>query len=669
MKPLNPVRIEIFKVGLLIGAMSLLAGACSPPPALDHKGPIGDWRHYGNGLDGLRYSSLTQITPDNVRYLEEAWRYNSGDISEGSAEVTRTSLQVTPIVVSDSMYFCTPFNRVIALDAETGAEKWVFDPNLSLRRLHGAYPLTCRGVAFWEDSMSDEERCRQRIFTGTQDAELIALDAKTGQTCPDFGDEGRIKLREGLGDAPAWEYYVTSAPLVLNDLVIVGALVADNVRVDAPPGVVRAFDTRSGALRWAWDPVPPDQPQSPREGPYRRATANVWASMAADAERDLLFVPTGNAPPDYFGGERQGLDHYSASVVAIHTQGDNAGEIAWHFQTVHHDIWDYDIGAQPTLFDFPFAGASIPALTVSTKMGHVFVLNRETGEALLPMEERPVPQEPAPGDYLSATQPFPIKPPSIFPPKLQSQDAWGITFWDRRRCRKKIEALRSDGVFTPPTVNGSVQYPGALGGINWGSGALDPERHIFVVNQSRVPTAVKLIPREEFEALPDEVVSVSSAGLPGTTKLYGAMEGTPYAIRRELLVSPFGIPCNAPPWGTLTAIDIAHGEILWEVPLGSTRKQAPWPFWIDIGVPNLGGPIVTASKLVFISATTDGYIRSFNIESGQELWRATLPFAGHATPLTYRVRPDGKQFVAIAAGGHAVSQPGDAIVAFALPGN
>jgi quinoprotein glucose dehydrogenase len=430
---------------------------------------------------------------------------------------------------------------------------------------------------------------------------------------------------------------------------------------------VRAFDARTGKLEWAWDPVPSGGTTGTASAPYRRATANVWATMTGDPESSLIFVPTGNATPDYFGGRRDGLDYYSASVVAINASGPDAGTTRWRFQTVHHDLWDYDIGAQPTLFEFERDGSLIPALVVGTKMGHVFVLDRLTGEPLFPIEERPVPQGAAPGDYVSPTQPFPTRPPTLYPPKLTSEDAFGFTFWDRGKCRDRIAALRSEGLFTPPSLGGSVHYPGALGGINWGGGALDPGRNIFVVNQSRVPTAVKLLTREEYDALPEETVDPSAGGLPGTAALYGPMEGTPYAIRRELLSSPFDVPCSAPPWGTLTAVDLRGGTVLWEVPLGTTRNLAPWPLWIGFGVPNIGGPIVTDGGLIFIAATLDGYIRAFETSTGAELWRATLPYAAHATPITYRLTPSSRQFVVVAAGGHAVSEPGDAIVAFALP--
>ena len=648
------------------------AAACCGcgPTTIDYGGPTGDWRSYGGSPAGLRYSPLTQITPDNVSHLKTLWTYRSGDFSAGTEEVTRTSLQVTPIVVERTLYFCTPFNRVIALDAEIGTERWKFDPGLKLKRLHGGYPLTCRGVSYWEDGTREgAASCRKRIFTATQDSQLIAVDAGTGQPCADFGNGGRVDLRMGLGEAPPWEYYPTSPPLVVHDTVVVGALVADGVRTNAPGGVVRAYDVRTGQLRWAWDPVPPGVPPAPASGvdvKYRRGTANVWGVMAADTQRDLIYVPTGNAPPDYFGGLRQGLDAFSSSVVALHASGERAGQVAWHFQTVHHDLWDYDVGAQPTLFDFQTDKGPRPALAVSTKMGHVFFLDRVTGEPLTPVEERPVPQGPVPGETLSPTQPFPTRPPSLYPPQLRPEDAYGLTFWDRGKCRDKVAALRSDGLFTPPTLGGSVHFPGALGGINWGGAAIDPERGIYVVNQSRVPTAVKLIPRAEFDALPETERELKPGGLPGTAVLYSPQQGTPYAVKRELLLSPWGLPCSRPPWGTLTAVDVRAGTVLWEVPLGSTRGSAPWPFWLTVGVPNIGGPIVTASGLVFIAASPDRYLRAFDVKTGKEHWRTDIPFSAHATPLTYRLRPDSKQLLVIAAGGHVLSDPGDAIVAFAL---
>jgi quinoprotein glucose dehydrogenase len=649
----------------------LVAGLLLPgcrAPKVSYSGPVSQWPDYGSDKAGSRHSPLDQITPQNVGWLKEAWSYRSGDISDGTRDITTSSLQVTPIVVDDVMYFCTPFNRVIALDPETGRQQWAFDPGLRNRQLHGGYPLTCRGVSTWRDpSKQPGETCARRILTGTQDAQLIALDAATGLPCADFGAKGRVDLRENLGDAPEWEYYTTSPPLVVEDIVVVGALVADNIRTNAPPGVVRAFNARTGQLRWAWDPVPPgvdDVGASPADGArYHRGTANVWGVMSADVERDLVFLPTGNAPPDYFGGERHGLDYFSDCVIALRA---STGKLVWRFQTVHHDLWDYDLAAQPTLFDFHGPRGTVPALAQAAKTGHIFLLNRETGEPLFPVEERPVPQGAAPGDTLSPTQPFPIGPPPLLPAKLRPEDAYGFTFWDRGKCRDRIAQLRSDGVFTPPSLQGSIHFPSAAGGVNWGGGSLDPDRRLFIVNQTRVPSIVRLVPREEYDKIKGTIPTYTRS-LPGTTALYGAQEGTPYAVRRELLLSPWGAPCVAPPWGTLTAVDVDTGAVRWESTLGTLRDMVPFPFWLKTGVPNLGGAITTASGVLFIAAATDGYLRAFDTATGKELWKGRLPFNGHATPLTYRLKKNGKQYVVIAAGGHVFSKKhGDVLVAFSL---
>jgi quinoprotein glucose dehydrogenase len=642
-----------------------LALACGAPEPPDLSGPVADWPHYGGDPGGLRYSPLTQINRENVGDLEIAWTYRHGDISDGSDGTTRTSFNATPVEADGTLYLCTGFNRVIAIDAETGSERWAFDPQQQLTKIRGPYPRVCRGVARWRDpEAAPGAACATRIFTGTLDAQLIALDAATGEPCQDFGSAGRVALREGVGAADPWEYYPTSPPLALLDVVVVGALVADNLRVDAPAGVVRAFDARSGALRWAWDPVPPGfagrlRGEQAGEG-FTRGTPNVWSILSADPARGLVFVPTGNASPDYFAAVRGGLDHYSSSTVAIDAR---SGETVWSFQAVHHDVWDYDVASQPTLFEFDgVESGPIPAVAQATKMGHVFLLDRTTGRPLFPPEERPVPQDPVPGEVLSPTQPFPGHVPPLHPATLTPDDAFGFTPWDRGRCRERIARHRSDGIFTPASLEGSIQYPGSAGGANWGGVSIDPETQTLYVNQTRFPMVATLIPRAEYDALPDK-----SAVYPN--ELY-PMEGAPYALRREPLLSPLGAPCNPPPWGTLTAVDLRAGEVLWEVPLGTSRDQAPFPIWWlqgDVGSPNLGGSIVTAGGLVFIGATTDKYLRAFDAKTGELLWSHRLPFTANATPLSYRLRDDGRQFVVVAAGGHGWSEPGDAVVAFALP--
>jgi quinoprotein glucose dehydrogenase len=630
--------------------------ACERPTPLDLSGPVADWPDYGGTKAGLRWSPLDQITQANVEDLEVAWVHHHGDISDGSGELTRTSFNATPIVVNDSLYFCTGLNRVVALDPETGTERWSFDPEPVQGRLKGPYPRTCRGVAHWTDPRAEPgAACAERIFTGTVDAELIALDATTGRPCQDFGSQGRIALREGL-EAEAWEYYVTSPPLTILDKVVVGALVADNVRADAPAGVVRAFDTRTGELRWAWDPVPPDWEPDPAS--YTAGTPNVWSILSGDPERDLVFVPTGNASPDYFGGARRGLDFFSSSTVALRA---STGELVWRFQTVHHDVWDYDVASQPTLFDFVAPGQRpVPALAQATKMGHLFLLNRESGVPLFPVEERPVPQGGVAGETLAATQPFPTHPAPLHPAELTLEDAFGFTPFDRGACAERIEALRYEGIFTPASVGGSIQYPGSGGGANWGGVSIDPDNQRLFVNQMRMAQVVRLIPRAEYEAL-----SSKQATYP--EELY-PMAGTPYAVQRGPLLSPLGVPCTPPPWGTLSAVDLVTGRVLWESTLGTTRDQAPFPFWFDLGTPNLGGSIATGGGLVFIGATTDRFLRAFDQDTGEEIWRARLPYTANATPITYRLSPQGRQYVVVAAGGHGWSEPGDALIAFALKG-
>ncbi len=635
-----------------------LLGCGASPGAIDESGPTAEWPEYGGDPGGLRFSPLDQITPENVDDLELAWVYHHGDISDGTGELTRTSFNATPIVIDGSLFFCTGLNRVIALDPETGAERWAFDPKLRNSRLRGPYPLTCRGVAYWRGPAEEAGRaCGRRVFTGTVDAQLIALDAETGKPCADFGELGRVALREGVGEAEPWEYYVTSPPQVIHDTVVVGALVADNLRADAPSGVVRAFDVRTGALRWAWDPLPPGvESPSVRGEDYAAGTANVWSILSADPERNLVFVPTGNAAPDYYSANRRGLDHYSSSVVALDASN---GEVVWFFQTVHHDVWDYDVASQPVLFELETDAGRVPALAQATKMGHIFLLQRETGEPLFPVEERPVPQDGVPGERLSPTQPFPTRPPPLHPATLTPEDAWGFTPWDRAKCAEIIAGYRSEGIFTPPSLQGSIQYPGSAGGPNWGSVAIDPRKGVLFVNQMRIPGVVQLIAREDYEKLEE-----SAAVYP--YELY-PMKGTPYGLRRGPLLSPLGAPCNPPPWGTLTAVELATGAVLWEATLGTTRDQAPFPLWLRLGAPNLGGSIVTASGLVFIGATTDKFLRAFDAETGREIWSQRLPYTANATPLTYRLRKDGKQYLVIASGGHGWSEPGDALMAFALP--
>lgn len=652
-------------------SLSLLVAACGgddEASRVDGRRTAG-WPAYGGNAGGQRHSPLDQITPENVDELEVAWTYRTGDlIATGGYEAAAhggnpasTTFQNTPILVGDTLYICSPFNKVIALDAESGEERWKFDPEVDT---DGLYLLNCRGVSAWTDSRAQRgDFCATRIFTGTIDGRLIALDARTGRPCPEFGEQGTVDLTEGIGEVDPGEYGVTSPPVVLGDRIVTGSMVLDNRRVDAPSGVVRAYSARTGKRLWAWNALVPGE-ETTRDGDFRRGTSNAWSALSADPERNLVFVPTGNTSPDYFGGHRDGLDYYSSSIVAL--DGDS-GEVVWSYQTVHHDIWDYDIGAQPVLFDFPTESGDVPGVIAATKMGHLFFLNRLSGEPLLPVEERRVPGRGVPGEAeLSPTQPFPIKPPPLHPGELRPEDAFGFTPWEKAACRKLIESARSEGIFTPPSTQGTIQYPGMVGGMNWGSLSVDAGRRLMVVNTQRIATYTRMVPRADYDAM-----VAAQGGAPAFG--FEPQEGTPYALERYPLLSPWlGAPCNPPPWGTLVAVDLATGDIVWEVPLGNTRDLAPWPIWLflgEMGVPNLGGPITTASGLTFIGATTDAYLRAFKTATGELLWKTRLPASAQATPMTYRVSPEGKQYVVIAAGGHMLlgTKAGDSLVAYALP--
>jgi len=635
---------------ILVGSILVLAPGLASPQG---------WPHFGGDAGGQRYSPLTQISAANVDQLEIAWVHHSGDLSDGSGDTpSRSSYELTPIYVDQTLYGCSPMNRVFALDPETGEQRWSFDPEID-RSVRYANDLICRGVSYWRDpAQKAGTTCAARIFTGTNDARLFALDARTGKPCRDFGQGGELPLTRGVGvlRGPG-EYQVTSPPAIFGDLVIVGSAISDNRRTDAPSGSVRAFDARSGALVWAWDPVPEDfeaKMRAPGSG-YALGTANVWATMSVDEERDLLLLPTGNTAPDYFGGHRGRLEEYASSVVALRA---STGEPLWHFQTVHHDLWDFDVPAQPALFELRRGQEVIPALVQPTKMGHVFVLDRRTGEPLFPVEERPVPQGGVPGEKLSPTQPFPVKPPSLVRQSLSPEEAWGLTFWDRGRCRARIESLRFDGMFTPPGLEPTMMLPGNAGGANWGGVAIDPERQLLIANTSDIPWVVTLMPSAEFAA--------ARRANPGVE--ISPQEGTPYAMRRELLTSPLGLPCNPPPWGQLAAVDLVEGKIVWQVPLGTPRDISPIPVTFGWGTPNIGGPLVTAGGLVFIGAAMDDYLRAFDETSGAELWKGRLPGGGQAGPMTYR-GPDTRQYVVIAAGGHGRMETtlGDSLVAFRLP--
>jgi quinoprotein glucose dehydrogenase len=604
-----------------------------------------DWPSYGHDAGGMRHSPLTQVNRDNVGRLRVAWTYHTHDVSDGRNGISRSGFETTPLVVDGTLFLTTPFNRVIALDPESGRERWAYDPKLDLHADYGD-GLTNRGLATWLDgSRRTGQPCLRRVFEATNDARLVALDTVDGRPCADFGVGGVVSLR----DVPEYEpgtYHMTSPPAVIDDVVVVGSGINDNQRATMASGVVRAFDARTGVLRWSWNPIPTSD--------ERTGAANAWSVMAVDPDRHLVFVPTGSASPDYYGGLRPGDNRWANSIVALRAQ---TGELAWGFQLIHHDLWDYDSASPPLLATIVHGGRAVPVVVQSNKTGFLYVLNRDTGIPVFPVEERPVPKSDVPGESASPTQPVPATLPPVTPQRVTAEDVWGP---DRDTCTAAIRDLRNDGIFTPPSIHGTLVMPGMLGGMNWSGAAFDPAHHLLLVNSNVLPAQMRLIPRDEFD-------DRSRRTGPGE---YAAQAGTPYALFRRFLQGPSGFPCNRGPWGLLTAVDLQGAVIKWQVPLGSMNGFGGSNTEVGPGSVSLGGPIVTAGGVVFIAGTVDAFLRAFDAETGRELWKGRLPAPGHATPITYRLTSRGRQFLAIAAGGHAkISEESldDTLVAFALP--
>jgi len=577
-----------------------------------------------------------------VKDLKVAWVYRTGDLSEPGRRAD-LAFEATPILANQTLYLCSPRSRIAALDPTTGKQKWMFDAHPNI---YGATVITCRGVSYWQDSQSSGI-CSKRIFAGTIDGKMWALDADTGAPCDDFGDHGKVDLHQGLGyiEKPGL-WGISSAPTIVGDKLITGSKIIDFHNTDMPGGVVRALDVRSGKVVWAFTAAPPDQPQGDAEH-YPRSAPNVWAPMSVDAARKLIFLPTGTPQVDSYIG-KDDWDYYGSSVIALNT---DTGQVVWHYQLVHKDIWDYDTPSQPLLFDYKAADGKVtPALAQATKMGYIFVLNRETGAPIFQVKETPV----STGGLqkgLSPTQPIPVLPEhQVQLTKVTDNDIFGFAGIDRWDCLRRFHALINEGIFTPYYSKSSVDYPNSLGGMDWGGVTYDSSRNILVVNSSSVLAAHHLAPHKGSDG-------------------YSPLIGTPYRQVYDNMMSMFGAPCNAPPWGRLTGINMTTGKKIWEVPLGTSRDEAPWPLWFHLGVPNQGGAITTASGLTFIAATTDRYFRAFATETGKELWRVSLPAAGQSMPMTYRLDSNGKQYVVLSAGGHSALQnkQGDYVIAYALP--
>jgi quinoprotein glucose dehydrogenase len=636
-------------IGWLSSALVLLASVITGQQN-------GEWLAYGRDPGGERYSPLEDVNRKNVASLQVAWTFRTGDAYQ-PPRGRPTAFETTPLYADGTLYLSTPLGRVIALDPVTGRQRWVFDAKIPRDAGYGDF--ASRGVSTWQRGRE------RRIFVATIDARLIALNAATGEPVQSFGTAGTVDLRQGLRIAPAGfaDYEVTSPPAVIGNTIVVGSAIQDGARTTEPSGEVRAFDAVTGAMKWRWDPIPQDSSTAGADtwkngSATRTGAANVWSVIVADSARNLVFVPTSSPSPDYYGGERLGDNLFANSVVALRA---DTGAPVWHFQTVHHDLWDYDVASPPILFDWRKDGRTVAAIAAASKTGHVFVLDRQTGRPLIPVEERAVPKSDVPGEEASPTQPFPAAPRSLARTTLTADEAWGLTDPDRAWCRDTIRPLRAEGFFTPPSQRGTIVVPGNVGGVAWAGMAHDRANGLLVMPVNNIASEVRLIPRADLDEQRKRLAPDFELHL---------QRGTPYALVRRLLLGPTTmLPCTPPPWGTLTAVRTATGEIAWQVPLGrfpGTERAIDAAQWGSIA---LGGPIVTAGGLVFTAGTLEAAIYAFDVQSGRQLWTGQLPTSARSTPMTYR-GPDRRQYIVIAAGGHGVQigpPLGDYLVAFALP--
>jgi len=634
----------------------------SDPLAAASQGTPGDWLHWGNDQGGSRFSPLDQLTPGNVKNLKVAWTADMGPAPNNKL----ASLEVTPLKIGDTLYGCTPYNSVVAIDAETGKRRWTHNEPTS-RKVISSF---CRGVAYYRVPGASG-MCAERIIWASPDAKLVALDTKTGRSCPQFGSNGRTDLLTGMGKAPDGYYYVSSAPQIIRGKIVVGGGVLDGQYWGEPSGVIRGYDAVTGKFAWAFDVSRPNDHSEPTGGAhYTYSTPNSWAPISADEQLGLVYLPVGGAVPDYYGAQRRPFDDFlTSSVIAIDA---NTGALRWRFQTVHHDLWDYDIGSQPTLIDLPVGRATVPALIQPTKRGEIFVLDRRTGRPLRSVKELPVPQGPiAPGERLSRTQPFSVGMPSFRGPDMIEADMWGVTPLDQMLCRIKFKQARYDGPMTPPQVERpNLAYPGYLGGSDWGSVSVDRDRMIMIVNSNRMPNYDQLLTRADANKRGMGVVGENPEADPSRGQ---AMERTPFAVDVQPFLSVLGTPCNAPPWGLLTAVDLRTGKVIWNRPIGTARDSGPLGIPtmlpITIGLPNVGGSVVTRGGLVFMAGVQENTFRAFDIRTGKELWSARLPAGGQSNPMTYWSDKSGRQFVVVAAGGHVPlgTKLGKSLIAYALP--
>ncbi len=631
-----------------------------------------DWPAYGGTHRAMRYSPLDQITPDNVDQLEKIWEFRTGDMPEGDEPFGN---QNTPVKVGERLYLCSATNHISALDAATGAEFWTYDPEVSTDNV--GYNASCRGLVYFEDPTAErDELCATRTVNLTHDARMIALDTETGQLCPEFGDGGMVNLLEGIGNTAPGFYAPTSPPTLVRDVLVVGSQVSDNQQRTAPSGVIRGYNAVTGELEWAWDMNRPSDNGLPPEGEiYSPGTPNMWTIASGDDELGLVYLPMGNSAVDYWGGTRSEQENtYSTAIVALDVE---TGEVAWHYQTVHYDVWDYDLGGQGTLVDFPTDEGPVPAIIMPSKQAQFYILNRETGEPLVNIEERPAPQGGVEPERLSPTQPYVTDFPNLLKPAITEADMWGATPLDQLWCRIQYRQAEYDGVYTPPTVDKPwIQFPGYNGGSDWGGIAVDPVKGILIANYNNMPNYNQLIPREEVDEMGIYSIADPNYDPSASSGSHGSVSPqaeAPYGIRVNAgWRVPFtGMLCKEPPYGGIAAIDLNTREMLWDRPFGTARKNGPFgipsmlPF--TIGTPNNAGGFITASGLFFIGAATDDLFRAIDIETGERIWEVELPAGGQATPMTYESQ--GRQIVVINAGGHDFMETpiGDYFIAYALP--
>ncbi|MCI5107899.1 MAG: pyrroloquinoline quinone-dependent dehydrogenase [Pseudomonadales bacterium] len=612
-------------------------------------------QHSYGGVDGRQFSPLRQIRPDNLDQLELAWRFQTGDLGQGFAR-KRHSMQAQPVYWNGLLFISTSSNWVIAVDAATGAERWRFDAELPKDISYAE--SASRGVSLWH---GDSEVCPDRVFLGTLLGQVFALNALTGEPCTDFGNNGQVDLTIDVGEVSPGEYGITSPPAVLGDQLIVGSAIGDNRAARLERGIVRSLDVRTGAIHWSWDPIPASS-DDPAYASWADGSAlvtgaaNVWPPITVDTGNNLVFLSTGSPSPDFYGGERLGDNHYANSLVAL---DGSSGQVRWWQQLVHHDVWDYDIPSQPTLTTIQYNGQQHQAVAVVTKTGMLYAFDRLRGEPVYAVEEKPVPASAVPGEQLSPTQPFSSFPALANQSPVSRDDLFGLTFLDKRSCVRIQRSARNEGIFTPPSFQGSIMNPSYAGGSNWGGMAVDSERQIAVANINQIPALVHLIPRDGLQAFYEEHGEDDWE--------VAEQRGTPYYMARKIFLSSLGLPCTKPPWNKLVAMDLANASILWEVPLGTVRDLAPGlvPNF-NWGAPGMGGPLITASGLIVIGAVTEHVLRIFDLNNGEELWTYDLPTAAMALPMSYE--HEGEQYIAIVAGGHDnLDMPrGDYLYAFKL---